>query len=180
MKDTPSSSMTMKFHRDNICYSFIHLYIYFIIYRWTLTKFTLHWYIRLDWRCWRESDYNPAWIIRGYCSPIIGTGHNPSKNTFMILTCTHNRNINHQGLTSLFLFGLTSCLIFVTTLSRRCHPSAVALTFIIITFRQCLHLEDLRRGRRSSTSLYKRYLRLEDLRQRRRPPMPQTVLNIYI
>jgi hypothetical protein len=55
----------------------------------------------------------------------IGTGHNPDKNTFMTLTYIHNSNTNHLGLTSLFLFGSTSCLTFVTTLSRSCHPSVL-------------------------------------------------------
>jgi hypothetical protein len=47
----------------------------------------------------------------------IGTGRRPSKNTFMTLTCTHNPNTKHQGLTSLFLFNSTLCLTFVATLS---------------------------------------------------------------
>jgi hypothetical protein len=110
----------------------------------------------------------------------ICTRCSPSKNTFITLTCTHNCNINHQGLTSLFLFGSASCLTFVATLRQSCRPSAVALAFVVIAFKQCLRLEDLRRGRRSSTSLYKRYLRLEDLRQRRRPPTePMRVLSSF-
>jgi hypothetical protein len=32
MKDRPSSFMRIRVHRDNICYSFIHSYIYFMIY----------------------------------------------------------------------------------------------------------------------------------------------------
>jgi hypothetical protein len=70
-------------------------------------------------------------------------GHSPSKNTFITLTCTHNRNINHQGLTSLFLFGSASCLTFVAS-----RPPAVASAFIIIAFKRYLHLKDLRRRRR--------------------------------
>jgi hypothetical protein len=141
-----------------------------MIYRWTLTEFILHLYLRLDWRCWHESDYHPAWIVWDTVHIFIGMRRSLSKNTFMTLTCTHNYNINHQGLTSLFLFGLASCLIFVATLSRSCRPSAMASTFVIITFRQCLRLKDLRWGRRSSTSLYERYFCLEDLWRRRRPP----------
>jgi hypothetical protein len=73
---------------------------------------------------------------------------------------TYNPNTKHQGLTSLFLFDSALCLIFVTTLSRSCSPSAfphmfvVASAFVLVAYRQ--------------------YLRLEDLRQRRRPP---TVIN---
>jgi hypothetical protein len=73
----------------------------------------------------------------------IGMGHNPNKNTFMTLTCTHNRNINHQGLTSLFFFDSPSCLTFVATLSRSCRSS----TLVVVAFKQCLRLEDLRRRR---------------------------------
>jgi hypothetical protein len=77
----------------------------------------------------------------------IGTRCNPSKNTFMTLTCTNNRNINHQGLTSLFFFDSASCLTFVATLSRSCRSSAL----VVVAIRQCLHLEDLRRRRGSPT-----------------------------
>jgi hypothetical protein len=64
----------------------------------------------------------------------IGTGRIPGKNTFMTLTRTHNRNINHQGLSSLFLFDSTSRLTFVATLSRSYRSSAVASTFVVVTF----------------------------------------------
>jgi hypothetical protein len=83
----------------------------------------------------------------------IGTGCGLNKNTFMTLTYTHNHNINHHGLTSLFLFGLASCLTFVATLRRSCHPSVVASTFDVLAYRQCLHLEDLWRRRRPPTLL---------------------------
>jgi hypothetical protein len=36
-------------------------------------------------------------------------GYSPGKITFITPICTHNHNINDQGLTSLFLFGSTSC-----------------------------------------------------------------------
>jgi hypothetical protein len=65
---------------------------------------------------------------RGTVHLFIGTGRSPDKNTFMTLTYTHNPNTKHQGVTSLFLFGSTSCLIFVTTLSQSCHPSTLYLT----------------------------------------------------
>jgi hypothetical protein len=68
MKDTPSSFMRIRIYRDNVCYPSIHSYVYFMIYTWT--KFILHWYLRLVWRCWREGDYNLAWTGRGYCSSI--------------------------------------------------------------------------------------------------------------
>jgi hypothetical protein len=35
----------------------------------------------------------------------IGTGRSPGKSTFMSLTFTYDRNINHQGLGSLFPLG---------------------------------------------------------------------------
>ena len=63
----------------------------------------------------------------------IGTGRSPSKNTFMTLTYTHNRNMNRQGLASLFLFDPTSCLTLVVTLSRSYYSSAIASAFIVIT-----------------------------------------------
>jgi hypothetical protein len=66
----------------------------------------------------------------------------------MTLTYTHNRNMNRQGLASLFLFDPTSCLTLVVTLSRSYRSSAVALAFIVVVFRQCLHLKDLRWRRR--------------------------------
>ena len=61
----------------------------------------------------------------------IGTGRSSSKNTFMTFSYTHNGNINHQGLTSLFLLSLVLCLIFVVTLSQSCCSSAIASIFII-------------------------------------------------
>jgi hypothetical protein len=85
----------------------------------------------------------------------IGTGRSPSKNTFMTLVCTHNRNINHQVLTSLFLFGSALCLTFVTTLSRSCHPSVLASAFVVIIFRQCLRLRELRREKRYSSRSFR-------------------------
>jgi molybdopterin biosynthesis enzyme MoaB len=81
----------------------------------------------------------------------IGTGHSPGENTFMTLICILNRNINHQGLTSLFLFGSMSYLTFVAILSRSCYLLAIASAFVVIVFRQCLHLNDLRRGKRYSS-----------------------------
>jgi hypothetical protein len=80
---------------------------------------------------------------RGTVHLFIGTGRSLSKNTFMTLTYTHNRNINPQRLASLFLFGSASCLTFVAALSRSCSSSAIALAFIVVAFRQCLRLEDL-------------------------------------
>jgi hypothetical protein len=111
-------------------------------------------------------------------------GHRPSKNTFMTLTYTYNRNINHKGLTSLFFFGSASCLAFVAALSQSCHSSVVASAFVVVAFRQCLRLEDLRWRRRpssrsfsyveapviSSSTLEKMVSRVfEDLRKRKAP-----------
>jgi hypothetical protein len=81
----------------------------------------------------------------------IGMGRIPGENTFMTLICIHNCNINHQGLTGLFLFGSASYLTFVATLSQSCRLLAIASTFIVIVFRQCLHLNDLRQGKRYSS-----------------------------
>jgi hypothetical protein len=77
----------------------------------------------------------------------IGMGRSPSENIFMTLICIHNHNINHQGLTGLFLFGSVSYLTFVATLSRSCRLSAIASTFVVIVFRKCLRLNDLPRGK---------------------------------
>jgi hypothetical protein len=55
----------------------IHPHIYFIMYRWILIEFTLHWYLRLVRRCWRESGYNSAWTVRWYCSSIYRHGTQP-------------------------------------------------------------------------------------------------------
>jgi hypothetical protein len=38
----------------------------------------------------------------------IGTGRRPGKNTFMTLAFIHNCNINHQGLTSIFLLDFST------------------------------------------------------------------------
>jgi hypothetical protein len=81
----------------------------------------------------------------------IGTGCSPSKNTFMTLAYSNNRDIKPQGLASLFLFGSTSCLTFVVALNRSRRPSVATSAFVVIRLRQCLCLEDLRRGRRSSS-----------------------------
>jgi hypothetical protein len=48
----------------------------------------------------------------------IRTGHNPGKKIFMTSICIHKRNIDHQGLTGLFLFGSTSCLTFIGVSTR--------------------------------------------------------------
>jgi hypothetical protein len=77
-------------------------------------------------------------------------GRSLSKNTFMTLTYSHNRDIKHQELASIFLFGSASCLTFVVALSRSRRPSASASTFVDIGLGQCLCIEDLRRARRSS------------------------------
>jgi hypothetical protein len=74
----------------------------------------------------------------------IGMRHSLSKNTFMTLTYSHNRDIKHQGLASLFLFSSASCFTFVVALCRSCRPSAAALAFAVVGLRQCLCLEDLR------------------------------------
>jgi hypothetical protein len=134
-----------------------------------ITEFILHWYLRLVRRCWRERNYNPAWTVWGTFHLFIGVGRSPGENTFVTSICIHNRNISHQGLTGLFLFGSASCLTFVATLSQSCRPSVVASVFVIIALRWFLCLEDLRQ-RWSSTSLCQWYLCLEDLRRRRRPP----------
>jgi hypothetical protein len=81
----------------------------------------------------------------------IGMGRSPSKNTFMTLTYSCNRDIKHQGLASIFLYSPASCLTFIVALSRSHHPSAAASTFTVIGLKQCLCLEDLWRGRRSSS-----------------------------
>jgi hypothetical protein len=99
----------------------------------------------------------------------IGTGSSLSKNTFITLTCTHNCNISHQGLTSLFLFGSASCLTIVATLSRSCRPLARSFASDVIAFKQCLCLKGLWRRKRPPNIAYKWCLRLKDLRQRRRP-----------
>jgi hypothetical protein len=72
----------------------------------------------------------------------------------MTLTYTNNRNINHQGLASLFHFGSASCLTFVAALSRRCRSSAMASTFVVVAFRHYLRLEDLRQRRRPSSQSF--------------------------
>jgi hypothetical protein len=81
----------------------------------------------------------------------IGMGRSSSENIFMTLICIHNRNINHQGLIGLFLFGSVSYLTFVATLSRSCRLLAIASTFVVIVFRKCLRLNDLLRGKRYSS-----------------------------
>jgi hypothetical protein len=107
----------------NVVFQFIYIHMYFIMYTWTLIEFTLHWYLQLAQRCWCESYYNSAWIVRGTVHLFIGTGRSSGENTFMTLICLHNRNINHQGLAGLFLFCPTPCLTFITSLSRSCRPS---------------------------------------------------------
>jgi hypothetical protein len=69
----------------------------------------------------------------------------------MTLTCSHKRDINHQGLASLLLFDSASCLTSVAVLSQSRGASAVVSTFIVIVFSQCLRFEDLRREKRSSS-----------------------------
>jgi hypothetical protein len=135
----------------NIIHSYVDPYTYLMMNIWILTKFLLHWYLRLVRRCWRESNYNPVWIVRGTVHLFVGMGRNPGENAFMTLICIHNRNINHQGWTDLFLFSPTSYLTFVATLNQSCRLSAIASTFVVIVFRQCLRLNDLRRGKRYSS-----------------------------
>jgi hypothetical protein len=56
----------------NIIHSYNDSYIYLMINIWV--KFILHWYLWLVRRCRRESNYNPAWTVWGYCSPIYRHG----------------------------------------------------------------------------------------------------------
>jgi hypothetical protein len=71
----------------------------------------------------------------------------------MISAYTYNPNTKHQGLTSLFHFDTTSYLTFGAILSQSCRPSVVASAFDVVTYRQCLRLEDLQQRRRLPTSL---------------------------
>jgi hypothetical protein len=64
----------------------------------------------------------------------IGTGHSPSKSTFVFSTFIHNYNINPLGPGSLFLFGPASCLILIIVISQRCYSSATTSAFILIIF----------------------------------------------
>jgi hypothetical protein len=126
VKDAPSSFTRIIIHRDHKHYSFIYRFIYLFqdkhmnINRIYITLISSTCSKMLAWE-WLQSDMNVGTIHL-----FIGTERSPGKNTFMILICTHNRNINHQGLTSLFFFGSALCLTFIAILSQSCHPSVVA------------------------------------------------------
>jgi hypothetical protein len=70
MKDVPSWFIIIVIWKDNECNQLAHTHMYSITHIWALTEFILHWYLWLVRRCWWESNYNSAWIVRGYCSPI--------------------------------------------------------------------------------------------------------------
>ena len=65
----------------------------------------------------------------------IGTGRSSGKITFMVPICIHNHNINHQGLTSLFLFGSASCFDLRRHLKPKQCPSVVASAIVVIALR---------------------------------------------
>jgi hypothetical protein len=152
MKNMSSSFVKMGIYTHELWY----LFTLFIIDVSTLSKFILHWYLRLVWRWWHESDYSQREQYGGTVHLFIVTGRSPSKNTFMALTCTYDPNTKQQGLTSPFLLDSTLCLTFVVTLSRRCSPLAFPHMFVVASAFDLV--------------VYRQYLRLVDLQQRRRPP----------
>ena len=91
----------------SIIHLYLNSYIYFMINIWI--RFILHWYFGL----FEGVDARAITIQReqygGTVHLFIGTGRSPSKITFITSICIHNHNINHQGLTSLFLFSSASC-----------------------------------------------------------------------
>ena len=115
----------------------------------------LHLYLRLDrrqkYKCDARANTSQREQYGGTIHLFIGTGRSLGKNTFMTLTYSHNHDIKHQGFANLFLFCSASCLTFIVALSRSHRPLATTSAFVVIGLRQCLCLEDLRRGRRSSS-----------------------------
>jgi hypothetical protein len=85
--------------------------------------FMLHWYLRLvrRWKC--ESDARAITMQREQYGVTVhlfmGTGHNPSKITFIPPTFTGNHKVSYQGLSSLFPFRSVSSSIFIIILSWR-------------------------------------------------------------
>jgi hypothetical protein len=69
----------------------------------------------------------------------IGTVHDPDKITFMSLTFTHNHDMKHYGLNSLFPFRPASSSVFVTIISRSYCSLAIASAFVFTIFRSHLH-----------------------------------------
>jgi hypothetical protein len=132
MKDAPSLFTRITVHRDNKYYLYIYRFIY--LFHDKHMKYYINTFGLLE-----GVGTRPIRIQReqygGTVHLFIGMGRSPGKNTFMTLACTHNRNINHQGLTSLFLFVSAPCLTFVATLSRSCRPSVVASAFIVNALR---------------------------------------------
>jgi hypothetical protein len=64
----------------------------------------------------RENEYNQREQYGATVHLFIGTGHSPSKSTFMSLMFTHDRNTNYKGLSSLFLLRpLSTFLCFVVS-----------------------------------------------------------------
>jgi hypothetical protein len=73
---------------------------------------------KVKMREWRESDYNPAWTVRCYCSSIYRHGTQPGQNYIQT---------GYQGLSSLFPFSSVSSSTFVIILnwSSFCHSFSV-------------------------------------------------------
>jgi hypothetical protein len=106
----PSSfNMRIRMHKneDSNCILLIHSYLYSIKHVWISTGLTLHWYLRLAWRCGCErvnTIQREQYGVTVYL--FIGTGHSPSKSTFVSLTFIYYHNTKHYGLSSLCPFSV--------------------------------------------------------------------------
>jgi hypothetical protein len=110
----------------------------------------------------RESDYNLAWTVRGYCSSIYRHRTQSGWNYIRDPQYLSTVNLDYQGLSGLFFFCLTwtevdgTFGIYQCCLNARSscwEPSTEGGKTSVSFCRRCLCLEDLRRGRRAPTIL---------------------------
>jgi hypothetical protein len=86
----------MQRDENNKYISLIHLYLKSIEHEWISTEFILHWYTfdlleGVDaWEIINQREQYGATVLL-----FIGKGRSPGKSTFMSLTFTYDRNINH-------------------------------------------------------------------------------------
>jgi hypothetical protein len=98
-KDIPSSfNMRIRMHKDenSNCILLVHSYLYSIKHVRILIGLTLYWYLRLARSCGCErvntiqrEQYNVIVDL------FIGTGHSPSKSTFISVTFIYCHNTKH-------------------------------------------------------------------------------------
>jgi hypothetical protein len=146
MENSMASHITLSEHFYYIIMNKHELYrVTFVPLAWQKTKIQV----------WRASEYQSAWTVQGYCSPIYRRGTQPGRNYIYVLD---NKLQMWQTIRDWTVFSSIS----------RCRTSSqgasLRRSFLGCSFGLCLHAVLVR------ISYCRRCFYLEDLRWRSRPP----------